>query len=215
MTHFIVPRAAQEPRSAHAAIEPATVAGNRPLRKWLIRSLGGLLGLVLVLAVAGSACQTVATTLDERAHPAPGRLVDAGGYRLHLNCAGDGGPTVILESGLANRSADWDIVQPQIAGATRVCSYDRAGIGWSDGGREPRGPSRIATELHNLLQTANVPAPYVLAGHSFGGLHMRMFAALYPEQVVGMVLVDSSHPDQWAYAPAEFRAARSPAPRWG
>jgi pimeloyl-ACP methyl ester carboxylesterase len=166
-----------------------------------------LLGLVLVLAVTGAAYQTVASQLDERAYPAPGLLVDAGGHRLHLNCAGQGSPTVILESGLANRSADWDIVQPQIAAATRVCSYDRAGIGWSDSGPEPRDPWRIVTELHHLLQTANVPAPYVLTGHSFGGLYARMFAARYPEEVVGMVLVDSSHPDQWAYAPAEFRSS--------
>src|SRR5205823_4124433 len=151
---------------------------------------------------------------DERAHPAPGRLVDAGGYRLHLNCAGDSSSTVILESGLANRSADSDIVQPEIAGATRVCSYDRAGIGWSDYGAEPRDPWRIATELHNLLQAANVPGPYVLTGHSFGGLYVRMFAALYPEEVMGMVLVDSSHPDQWAYARPSSGRARSRAPPW-
>jgi pimeloyl-ACP methyl ester carboxylesterase len=182
------------------------------LRASLMKGLAGLLAVLVILALAGSTYQTISSRMDEPAHPAPGQLVDAGGHRLHLNCTGQGRPTVVLESGLANRSADWDLVQPRIAAATRVCSYDRAGIGWSESGPEPRDPRHIAEELHMLLRAANLPAPYVLVGHSFGGLYVRMFTALYPEEVAGMVLVDSSHPDQWAYAPAEFRATAQPTP---
>src|SRR5205823_5005851 len=109
------------------------------LRQLLIRGLGGLVGVLVVMAMAGSTYQTVSTMLDERVQLALGRLVDAGRYRLHLNCSGQGSPTVLLQSGLANR-ADWDIVQPQIAAATRVCSYDRAGIGWSDPDRSHPAP---------------------------------------------------------------------------
>jgi pimeloyl-ACP methyl ester carboxylesterase len=159
--------------------------------------------------------QAIATSRDAAANPPPGRLVDVGGHRLHIWCVGEGSPTVVLESGLANRSADWDIVQPQVATSTRVCSYDRAGIGWSDNGPEPRDSLRIAGELHMLLANAGVPGPYVLAGHSFGGLYARMYAGLYPEQVAGMVLVDASHPDQWTYAPAEFKAAAQPSAPMG
>jgi pimeloyl-ACP methyl ester carboxylesterase len=101
----------------------------------------------------------VAAARDAAANPPPGRLVDVGGYRLHLSCAGEGSPTVVLESGLANRSADWDVVLPQVATTTRVCSYDRAGIGWSDSGPDPRHAVRIASELHTLLANAGGVQP--------------------------------------------------------
>jgi pimeloyl-ACP methyl ester carboxylesterase len=180
-----------------------------------MRGIAAVVTAPLVLGAAGLGYQAIAAEQDRRAYPPPGQFVDVGGTRLHINCTGQGSPAVILESGLANRSADWDIVQPQVASTTRVCSYDRAGIGWSDTGPEPRNPVRIARELHALLTNTGVPGPYVLAGHSFGGLYARMYAGLYPEQVVGMVLVDASHPDQWAYAPAEFRASVQPSPATG
>jgi len=131
-----------------------------------------------------------------------------GGYRLHINCMGQGSPTVILESGLANPSSIWGWVQPEVAHTTRVCAYDRAGVGWSDPGPEPRDGQQIARELHTLLGKANVPGPYVLVGHSAGGLYVRVYAAQYPRDVVGMVLVDVEHPDQWtqnAAAQAQFQ----------
>ena len=213
MTHAAIPPAA--PGGGQPATEPITVARWHNLRRWFIWGLTGLLGVVVVLALTGFAYQTVATRLDEPSYPASARLVDVGGYRLHIACSGLGSPTVVLESGLANRSADWDIVQPQVASLTRVCSYDRAGIGWSDNGPEPREPLRIASELRTLLARADVPGPYVLAGHSFGGLYMRMFASEYPDQVAGMVLVDASHPDQWAYAPPEYTASVQPSAAMG
>ena len=151
--------------------------------------------------------QTISTQADKKKYPAPGQLIDIGGYRLHLYCMGesiDGSPTVILEQGLGGTSPAWALVQPEVAKVTRVCAYDRAGLGWSD--PPPRGTSRngqqVAEELHTLLQKANIAGPYVMVGHSFGGLYTRVFAHQYPEDVVGVVLLESSHPDQWTSTPA-------------
>ena len=112
--------------------------------------------------------------------PAPGRLVDIGGMRLHLSCAGEGGPTVVLEAALGASSISWSLVQPGLARLTRVCSYDRAGFGWSDRGPMPRTARRIASELHTLLERARVPAPYLLVGHSFGGTRGARVRARLP-----------------------------------
>jgi pimeloyl-ACP methyl ester carboxylesterase len=121
--------------------------------------------------------------------------VDIGGYRLHLREMGSGAPTVVLEAGLAGFSLDWGLTQPRVAEFARVVAYDRAGYGWSDPGPAPRDAERIARELHELLRRADIPGPYVLVGHSFGGFTQRMFAHLYPDETVGMVLVDSIHED--------------------
>jgi pimeloyl-ACP methyl ester carboxylesterase len=156
----------------------------------------------VVLALAGAIYQTVATEFDKRAYPPPGQLVDVGGYRLHLYCVGTGTPTAILESGLATPAPVWAWVQPAVATATRVCAYDRADVGWSDPGPAPRDARQIARELHALLGAAGVAGPYVLVGHSYGGKYVRVYAADYPTEVAGMVLVDTSHPDQWTSTPA-------------
>ena len=126
----------------------------------------------------------------------PGRLVDVGGHRLHYLCLGEGSPTVILDAGLSGSSLDWSLVQPQIATFTRVCAYDRAGYGWSDAGPKPRSSLRLVEELALLLSKAGLQDQYVLVGHSFGGLNMRLFACQHPERVVGMVLVDAAPEDQ-------------------
>jgi len=120
---------------------------------------------------------------------------------------------VILESGLANMSADWANVQPLVAEGTGVCAYDRAGIAWSDSGPQPRDPRQIAAELHRLLNKANIAGPYVLVGHSFGGLCVRMYADRYPDEVAGMVLLDASHSDQWERLPADVTATMT-RPKW-
>jgi pimeloyl-ACP methyl ester carboxylesterase len=120
------------------------------------------------------------------------RRVDIGGYRLHLVCAGHGSPTVVLEAGWPSGAGVWNAVAPTIALHTRVCAYDRAGEGQSDIGPAPRTPLHMVRELHLLLSRAHVPGPYVLVGHSFGGLLVRLFAATYAHDVAGMVLVDSS-----------------------
>ena len=124
--------------------------------------------------------------------------VDVGGYRLYLQCIGAGSPTVVLEAGLGSPSEVWGLVQPGVARFTRVCAYDRAGVGGSDAGPRPRTSGTIVAALHTLLRRAGVGGPYVLVGHSIGGFHARLYAHRYPREVAGMVLVDASHPDQLA-----------------
>jgi pimeloyl-ACP methyl ester carboxylesterase len=123
--------------------------------------------------------------------------VDVGGYALYLYCAGAGSPTVVLEAGGDDVAETWSLVQPEVAEFTRVCSYDRAGLGQSDPGPEPRDSLQIVKELHALLTNAGIEGPYVLVGHSLGGMYMRLFADRYLEEVVGLVLVDSAHIDQF------------------
>jgi pimeloyl-ACP methyl ester carboxylesterase len=126
----------------------------------------------------------------------PGKLIDVGGHRLHINCTGTGNPTIIMEAGAGDFSFDWSLVQPKIAKFARVCTYDRAGYAWSEAGPTPRTMRQIVYELHTGLVKAGVKSPYVLAGHSLGGLIVRVYANQYPEEVAGMLLVDSSHEDQ-------------------
>lgn len=163
-------------------------------RLWRVsRSIAYVIAVFLVL---GALYQFVATRSDERKYPPAGEIVNVNGHGLHLNCTGEGTPTVILEAGLGGGSLDWSLVQPEVAKFGRVCSYDRAGIVWSTADDGPRGASKIAQGLHTLLETAHVPPPYVLVGHSIGGVYVQMFAARYPSEVAGVVLVDSSHQDQ-------------------
>ena len=177
-----------------------------PIR--LQRFLWGLLAMIIILPLAGMLYQVVATGIDERNYPPPGELVDVGGYRLHLYCTGqnaDGRPTVVLETGLGGlgaNSAAWVWVQSAIAKTTRVCAYDRAGLGWSDPSSQPRDARQIATALHILLQNSHTPGPYVLVGWSYGGLYARTYATQYREETAGLVLLDSSLPDQCARTPA-------------
>lgn len=167
--------------------------------RWQLRSRGGRWLLYPVLAVLGIAAvgggyETLRESLDARAYPPPGRLVDVGGYRLHLHCTGSGGPTVILEPGQAGTSSDFEWIAPVVARDTTVCVYDRPGRGWSDTADIPQNGDRIAEDLHTLLDRAHVPGPYVLAGHSFGGLYVLRFAAMFPDQVAGLALLDSTAP---------------------
>jgi pimeloyl-ACP methyl ester carboxylesterase len=127
-------------------------------------------------------------------------LIDIGGWRLHINCTGDARasqPTVILESGLGDFSVEWGLVQPGVAKFARVCSYDRAGDGWSDLGPHPRTFRQIVYELHTLLDRAGVKPPVVLVGHSYGGVLVRQYASTYPADVVGMVLVEAGKDNPW------------------
>jgi pimeloyl-ACP methyl ester carboxylesterase len=153
----------------------------------------------LILASVGGGYETVRESIDATAYPMPGQLIDVGGHRLHLNCTGSGTPTVVLEPGLGEASSAMAWIAPAVARDTRVCVYDRAGRGWSEAAEGPQDAAQTATDLHTLLERANVPGPYVLAGHSFGGLYILTFAANYPDQVAGMVLLDSTSP---ASAPA-------------
>jgi pimeloyl-ACP methyl ester carboxylesterase len=157
-------------------------------RRWL------LYPVIAVMAVAsvGGGYETVREHLDASAYPMTGRLIDVGGYRLHLHCTGSGSPTVVLQPGGGDMSSAMGWIAPAVAEHTRVCVYDRAGRGWSDPANTTQDGEQIATDLHTLLHRAHVPGPYVLAGHSFGGLYVRIFAARYPQEVAGMVLIDST-----------------------
>ncbi len=159
--------------------------------------LGILLLLLLALLGAGALYHSIGSAFDARRYPPPGRLVDVGGHRLHLLEMGAGSPTVIFEAALGATSRSWALVQPEIAKQARTLAYERAGFGWSDRGPEPRTASRILEELRTLLRNAPVAPPYVLVGHSFGGLVVQLFAAKYPGEVAGLVLVDAPFPRDW------------------
>ncbi|RFU21850.1 alpha/beta fold hydrolase [Geodermatophilus marinus] len=151
--------------------------------------------LVMAAAAVGGAVETVGLAADQRAYPMPGQAYDVGGHRLHLDCTGSGSPTVVLHSGLGETSAHWARIAPAAGGATRVCAYDRAGQGWSDDApRRRQDGLQAAADLHTLLDRAGEHGPYVLVGHSIGGDHAMTYAARYPEQVAGMVLLDATSP---------------------
>jgi len=157
---------------------------------------------MLALASIGGGWETVSEAADAQAYPMPGQLIDVGGHRLHLNCTGTGSPTVVLEPGAGGTSSDLGWIAPAVAHDTRVCVYDRAGRGWSEPADTPQDGAQIATDLHTLLHRGNVPGPYVMAGHSFGGLYALTFAARYPDEVAGLVLVDSTAPAPAATPPS-------------
>ena len=164
------------------------------MRKLLKRALlwGG--GALVLALVAATALQWFLSYLALERNPPPGELIVVGGRQMHLLCQGQGSPAVILESGIPGTSLGWVSVMEDIASFARVCAYDRAGYGWSEAGPEPRTISNITRELRDLLRTARVDPPYVLAGHSFGGLVVQLYASRFPNEVAGMVLVDSAHP---------------------
>jgi pimeloyl-ACP methyl ester carboxylesterase len=147
-------------------------------------------GIVLLLAASGISYQASEARADAHRFHQVGKLVDVGGYRLNIDCTGKGSPTVVLVSGLGVPALGWRLVQPGIANFTRVCSYDRAGYGWSDPGPMPRTLSQLAKELHALLENAGEKPPFILAGHSFGKGSALVYNKLYPDEVAGMVLAE-------------------------
>ena len=163
----------------------------------MIQIVAWVAGFALLGAALGLVYQVLGTRRDSKLHPPPGKLVDLGTHRLHLLESGRGGPTVVLEAGLMSTMLSWSELQRALAGSFRVVSYDRAGLGWSDLGPMPRTADRIVDELHTLLQRAAIPSPYLLVGHSFGGMTMPLFAARFPGEVAGVVLVDPVAPAEW------------------
>ena len=166
--------------------------------RWLLYPVVGL----LAAGAVGGLVESVVLARDQGTYDMPGTSYDVGGHRLHLNCVGTGSPTVVLESGLSETSPMWTRITSAVGRTTRVCAYDRAGQGWSDDAQTPlQDGVAIATDLHTLLDRAHEPGPYVLVGHSAGGVYAQVYAARYPAEVAGMVLLDSASPDQFTVLP--------------
>jgi pimeloyl-ACP methyl ester carboxylesterase len=189
------------------------------LTVWIIvqlrRSLSGRVRWLLYPVVAslvvgsvGGMYETAARAHDQHAYPAPGALYDVGGRRLHLNCSGSGSPTVVLENGLGETSPSWIRITAEVDRTSRVCAYDRAGQGWSDDAAGPQDGLAVAADLHTLLERADETGPYVLVGHSAGGAYVMTYAAQYPSEVAGMVLLDSMSPYEFTALP-DFAAEYS------
>jgi len=174
-------------------------------KRWRQRTVLSALTFVFLVAISGAVYQAVSFKSDSRRFPHPGKLVNAGAFRLNVFCTGQGGPTVVLEAGLADSLDSWTRVQPAIAQFARVCSYDRAGYGYSDAGPMPRTADRIASELHEALRSAGERPPCILVGASFGGFLVRVFNGKYSDQVLGIVLVDSTQEDQYHLLPQAWR----------
>jgi pimeloyl-ACP methyl ester carboxylesterase len=158
---------------------------------------------ILAVLVVGSAGLAASASFNALAllrfralNPPPGDMVHVNGRRMHLNCTGAGSPTIVLDAGLGNDALVWGGVQPRLAKTTRVCSYDRAGFGWSETQPGARDADHIAAELHQLLLEAKVDGPFVLMGHSIAGMYIRDYAARYPEDITGLIFVDGSTPLQ-------------------
>lgn len=149
------------------------------------------------LVLAGLIYQAIGVARDRRAFAPPGALGPVGRHRLHYRCRGSGTPTVILEAGIAASSLTWSLIQPRIAVLTRACSYDRAGLAWSEGATSVRSMPVLVAELRRMLEHARIAPPYVLVGHSFGALVIRAFARAHPRDVAGLVFVDPLHPEEW------------------
>lgn len=160
--------------------------------------LGIIVSVCVALLITGAIYQGIAMANDKTNYPPPGELIDINSHQMHLYCVGTGSPTVVLESGLGETHLNWSAVQAEVALITRVCSYDRPGFGWSDPTDDVSYSPDVATTLHTLLSTAGETGPYILIGHSYGGIHVRSFAYQYPDDVSGIVLVDSSHEQQRA-----------------
>ena len=205
------------PPAALAVAIGMAVGAHRRLRgrsrRWLLYPVIAM----LALASIGGGYDTVQEAVDATSNTMPGQLIDVGGHRLHLNCTGSGAPTVVLEPGAGGMSSSLGWITPGVARDTRVCVYDRAGRGWSEPADTPQHAAQIATDLHELLQRGHVPGPYVLAGHSFGGLYVLTFAARYPTRLLAWCWWTPPHPRP---SQRRFRPARNPemsrivSPRW-
>jgi pimeloyl-ACP methyl ester carboxylesterase len=157
--------------------------------------------VLIVLVVAASIFNVLYARHLAAKYPVPGRIVEVNGHRMHIDCSGAGSPTVVLESGQGGDWLEWQLVQPELSKTTRVCSYDRAGLGWSDPQPGERDAKNIAAQLHALLLAAGEHPPFVMVGASSGALHVRQFASDFPRDIAGMVFVDGSLPEQVAALP--------------
>lgn len=175
------------------------------LLAWMPRLALWLILIIVLLLAVGYLYQRRTTAADFAQFPPPGERVDVGGYSLHIYCTGEkGGPTVVVDAGNGDFSTGWQGIQPEVSNSARICTYDRAGYGWSDPSPHPRTATQMANELHQLLANTKIDPPYILVGHSLGGLTVRVFASQYPDEVAGMILVDAGHEDQLERLPPEY-----------
>jgi len=181
------------------------------MSRWRRRLLW-VLALGLIATGAGALYERAGERRDLRRLPRIGRAIDIGGRSLNIFCSGEGSPAVIFDSGAGSSGYDWAEIQPEIARLTQACWFDRAGYGWSDPGPYPRTSAATSRDLHALLQRAGVPPPYIMVGHSLGGLNARVYTGMYPADVAGLVLVDAAHEDEPRRAP-KFMLGKT-APRW-
>ncbi|MCC6299810.1 MAG: alpha/beta hydrolase [Anaerolineales bacterium] len=186
--------------------QSASKRRGRGCLKWLGIGLASILGLLLV----GYIYEPIAEAADAKAYPPPGQLVDVGGYHLHINCTGTGSPTVVIDAGQGDWSTSWGVVQQEVAKTTRICTYDRAGLGWSEPGPLPRDTAQFAKELHTLLQNADISGPYIMVGHSLGGASVRVFVRDYASEVAGVVLIESMSPSQATQPHIQAQAQSDP-----
>lgn len=177
-------------------------------RAWRIvrRSAAGLALLIAVLCISGALYNALSLRHLRNAWPPPGQFASVDGHRMHLYCIGSGEPTVVLESGGAESYLVWGKVQPALSHITRVCSYDRAGLGWSKSEPGSRDAVHVAEQLHGLLTQAGIGGPLVLMGHSAGGLYIRTYAARFPANVAALVFVDATSPSEFHKLPASVAA---------
>ncbi|MFN2602218.1 MAG: alpha/beta fold hydrolase [Gemmatimonadaceae bacterium] len=180
-------------------------------RSFALKFLGAaFLGLTL----GGAIYEKIGEHRDRKRLPQVGQSIDIGGRSLNIFCSGSGSPAVIFDSGAGSSGYVWSDIQPEVASLTRACWFDRAGLGWSDDGPYPRSGSNMSRDLHTLLQRAGVPPPYVLVGHSLGGLNVRVYNGMYPRDVAGAVLVDAAHEDEPRRAPKFMLGKTAPRFLW-
>ncbi len=160
----------------------------------IVRTLLWVILIISIFFIGGCTYQRIALARTREQFPPPGNLVDVNGHNMHINCKGSGSPTVVIDAGNGSFSVEWMPIQEELSQTTRVCVYDRSGYGWSEASPSPRDGAQVVSELHDLLEVVGEAGPYVLVGHSLGGVHARLFAATYPDEVTGLVLVDTAHP---------------------
>ena len=171
-------------------------------------------GVLLAAVIVGAGYEQIGERNDARRLPRIGRAVDIGGRSLNIDCAGEGAPAVIFDSGAGLPGLQWSVVQAEIAKETRACSFDRAGFGWSDIGPFPRTSDAMSSDLHQLLHHAGIPMPFIYVGHSLGGLNARVYNAMYPTEIAGVVFVDAAHEDEPRRAPAFMLGHTAPRALW-
>ena len=190
------------------------MAARSRIRRVVATAFKAVAATVLLLVVVGMVYEQAGRSGDRRRLPRIGRAVDVGGRSMNIYCSGEGSPAVIYDAGNWQPGYSWSGIQTETAKLTRSCWFDRAGEGWSDMAPSPQSSEAMARDLHELLSRGGIPGPYVLVGHSLGGLNARVYAGLYRDEVAGLVLVDAGHEDEPVRAPKAYLGHTLPRPLW-